>query len=153
MDPIFATAALWLALAVVSALIAAHLRLSIALIEICLGMAVTALAGCGSEEGTKAERDKAEELHAKLKPLGLDIDTDTAIALYGDDGGKVCAIAEDPAAMEREGLLAHPRFALRRLHVTEDAVAYTEAVIAVYCPDQLGNVRDYIDGLRVADDN
>ena len=45
MDPIFATAALWLALAVVSALIAAHLRLSIALIEICLGMAVAALAG------------------------------------------------------------------------------------------------------------
>lgn len=45
MDPIFATAALWLALAVVSALIAAHLRLSIALVEICLGVAVAALAG------------------------------------------------------------------------------------------------------------
>ena len=55
--------------------------------------------------------------------------------------------------MEREGLLAHPRFALRRLHVTTDAVIYTEAVIEVYCPDQLGNVREYIEGLRVADEN
>lgn len=45
MDPIFATAALWLALAVVSALIAAHLRLSIALVEICLGVTVAAVAG------------------------------------------------------------------------------------------------------------
>ena len=116
-------------------------------------VAVGVLGGCGSDEGTKAEREKAHELQAKLAPHGLDIDTATAISLYGDDGGKVCAIAEDPAAMEREGLLAHPRFALRRLHVTTDAVAYTEAVIEVYCPAQLGNVRDYIDGLRVADEN
>jgi len=111
------------------------------------------LVACGSDSGTKAERTKADELQAKLEPLDIDVETDTLIALYGDDGGKVCAIAEDPAAMEREGLLAHPRFALRRLHVTTDAVAYTEAVIEVYCPDQLGNVRDYIEGLRVSDEN
>ncbi len=116
-------------------------------------LAVGLLGGCGSEEGTKAERAKAEQLQAKLAPHDLDIDTDTAVSLYGDDGGKVCALAEDPAAMEREGLLAHPRFALRRLHVTTDAVIYTEAVIEVYCPDQLGNVREYIEGLRVADEN
>lgn len=115
--------------------------------------AALGLAGCGSEEGTKAERSKAEQLQAALEPTGIDVDTDTLVALYGDDGGKVCDIAADPAAMAREGLLAHPRFALRRLHVTKDAVAYTEAVISVYCPDQLGNVRDYIDGLRVADEN
>jgi hypothetical protein len=115
--------------------------------------AVLGLGACGSDEGTTAERDKADQLEAKLKPLGIDVDPATAIALYGDDGGKVCAIAEDPAAMEREGLLAHPRFALRRLHVTDDAVAYTEAVIEVYCPDQLGNVRAYIAGLRVSDEN
>lgn len=117
------------------------------------GALVLGLAACGSEEGTRAERTKAEQLQAKLEPLGIDVDTDTMVSLYGDDGGKVCAIAEDPAAMEREGLLAHPRFALRRLHVTTDAVAYTEAVISVYCPAQLGNVRDYIEGLRVSDEN
>lgn len=116
-------------------------------------LAVTILGACGSEEGTKAEREKAEELQAKVAPLGDDaqIDIDTAVSLYGDDGGKVCAIAEDPGAMAREGLLAHPRFALRKTEVDPDAVAYTLAVMDVYCPDQLGNVRDYIEGLRVDD--
>ena len=111
--------------------------------------------GCGSEEGTKAERQKAEQLQAAVKPLGsdADIDIDTAVSLYGDDGGKVCALAEDPGAMEREGLLAHPRFALRKTNVDPDAVAYTKAVIEVYCPDQLANVEEYIEGLRVDDAN
>ena len=68
-------------------------------------LAVGVLGGCGSDEGTKAERDKAEQLQAKLAPHDIDIDTETAVSLYGDDGGKVCAIAADPAAMEREGLL------------------------------------------------
>lgn len=38
MESIFLTATLWLALAVVSALIASSLRLSIALVEICVGV-------------------------------------------------------------------------------------------------------------------
>lgn len=41
----FTTAAVWLALAVVSAAIAYHLRISIALIEICVGVAAAAVAG------------------------------------------------------------------------------------------------------------
>jgi glutathione-regulated potassium-efflux system ancillary protein KefC len=40
MEQLFTTAALWLALAIVSALIASALRLSIALVEICVGVAV-----------------------------------------------------------------------------------------------------------------
>lgn len=43
MEPIFITASLWLALAVVSALIASFLSLSIALVEICVGVGATAL--------------------------------------------------------------------------------------------------------------
>ncbi len=42
MESIFLTATLWLALAVVSALIASPLRLSIALVEICVGVAAAA---------------------------------------------------------------------------------------------------------------
>lgn len=118
---------------------------------------VLGLGACGSDEGTKAERTKAEELQAKLKPLGLDddgdLETSTLISLYGDDGGKTCAIAEDPGAMAREGLFAHPRFTLRKTEVDPDAIAYTKAVISVYCPEQLGNVEDYIEGLRVDDGN
>jgi len=45
MEPIFTIAALWLALAVGSALLAAQLRLSIALVEICVGVAFAAVIG------------------------------------------------------------------------------------------------------------
>ena len=45
MEPIFTIAALWLGLAVISAVIAYHLRISIALIEICVGVLAAAMAG------------------------------------------------------------------------------------------------------------
>ena len=45
MEHIFFIAALWLGLAVVSAVIAHHLRISIALVEICVGVAVAGVAG------------------------------------------------------------------------------------------------------------
>ena len=44
MEQLFTTAAIWLFLAVASAVIAYHLRISIALIEICVGVAVAAVA-------------------------------------------------------------------------------------------------------------
>ena len=43
MEQLFTIASLWLALAVVSALIAYHIRISIALIEICVGVATAAV--------------------------------------------------------------------------------------------------------------
>ncbi len=45
MEPVFITASLWLALAIVSALIASSLRISIALVEICIGVAAAATTG------------------------------------------------------------------------------------------------------------
>lgn len=45
MEQIFSIAALWLGLAVLSAIIAYHLRISIALIEICVGVLAAAVAG------------------------------------------------------------------------------------------------------------
>jgi Kef-type K+ transport system membrane component KefB len=45
MESIFITASLWLALAVVSALMASSLRLSVALVEICVGVAAAAATG------------------------------------------------------------------------------------------------------------
>jgi Kef-type K+ transport system membrane component KefB len=44
MEPFFTLAAVWLALAVISSIIAYHLRISIALIEICVGVAAAAAA-------------------------------------------------------------------------------------------------------------
>jgi Kef-type K+ transport system membrane component KefB len=45
MEHIFTLAALWLGLAVISAIIAYHLRVSIALVEICVGVLAAAVAG------------------------------------------------------------------------------------------------------------
>src|SRR5678809_764088 len=44
MESIFTTATLWLALAVLSALVASSLRISVALVEICVGVVAAALA-------------------------------------------------------------------------------------------------------------
>ena len=58
MEQIFSTASLWLALAVMSALIAFYLRLSIALVEICVGVCVAAISGwidLGETLGTNSE--------------------------------------------------------------------------------------------------
>jgi Kef-type K+ transport system membrane component KefB len=58
MEQIFSTASLWLALAVASALIASYLRLSIALVEICVGVGVAAFSGwldIGNALGTNSE--------------------------------------------------------------------------------------------------
>jgi len=57
-EQIFSTASLWLALAVMSALIAFYLRLSIALVEICVGVCVAAISGwidLGETLGTNSE--------------------------------------------------------------------------------------------------
>lgn len=45
MEDVFAIAALWLGLAIPSAMVAYHLRVSIALVEICVGVIVAAVAG------------------------------------------------------------------------------------------------------------
>lgn len=46
MEHLFTIAAIWLALALVSAVVAYHIRVSIALVEICVGMIVAAVATC-----------------------------------------------------------------------------------------------------------
>ena len=45
MEHIFTIAALWLGLAVLSAVVAYHLRVSIALVEICVGVIVATVVG------------------------------------------------------------------------------------------------------------
>ena len=58
MELIFTIAALWLGLAVLSAVIAYHLKISIALVEICVGVIVAAIAGYfgkGGEIGSNHE--------------------------------------------------------------------------------------------------
>ena len=51
MEQIFTIAALWLGLAVLAAILAYHLRISIALVEICIGIAATAFSGLFGQDG------------------------------------------------------------------------------------------------------
>ena len=46
MEHLFVIASVWLGLAVISAIIAYHLRISIALVEICVGVGAGALGAC-----------------------------------------------------------------------------------------------------------
>jgi glutathione-regulated potassium-efflux system ancillary protein KefC len=58
MEQIYAIASLWLGLAILSAIIAYHLRISIALVEICVGViAATAAAAFGKGEMLGADRE------------------------------------------------------------------------------------------------
>jgi hypothetical protein len=61
MEHSFAIASLWLALAVLAAIISYHLRVSIALVEICVGVAVAAIA---------AFSGKADALGSNLEMKG-----------------------------------------------------------------------------------
>ncbi|MDH7514404.1 MAG: cation:proton antiporter [Bacteroidota bacterium] len=58
MEHLFTHAALWLGLAVISAIIAYHLRLSIALVEICVGVAAAALVGYIGNTGLLASDEE-----------------------------------------------------------------------------------------------
>ena len=126
----------------------AHLR---ARTRAALGaLAVAALlAGCGHDE-SREDTAKADQLEQAVAPLGIDVDPDVYVSLYGSDGGAVCAEAGDPGALASEAasVVSH-RFTLRRTEADADTVAYVRAVISTYCPDELGSFDDYVEGLKV----
>ncbi len=62
MEQVYLIAALWLGLAVISAIIAYHLRTSVALIEICVGVVTAAIASYFG---------KADQLGTNLQWLGF----------------------------------------------------------------------------------
>jgi hypothetical protein len=106
---------------------------------------VACAAGCG-QSVSSTEQAMAEELQAKLEPLGIDVPTGTLVSLYGDDGGNLCAAAGDDDDLANVSLAGH-RFALRKTKVSTRDVAYARAVIEAYCPDELRSFDDYAAGL------
>jgi hypothetical protein len=114
-------------------------------------LAVAVLVGCGSQEIKSSQEQKAQQLQAKLQPLGMDVPTGVLVSLYQDDGGYLCAAAAGPGDFEHVALAGH-RFALRKLHVDPNDIAYVRAVIGVYCPDQTKRVDHYLSGLEQGND-
>lgn len=65
MEQTFIIAVLWLGLAVISTVIAHHLRVSIALVEICVGVITAAIAGCFGKADAFGRYREAKILNEK----------------------------------------------------------------------------------------
>ncbi|GAA4053230.1 hypothetical protein [Agromyces indicus] len=100
--------------------------------------------------------DKAEELITSLEDAGVDVTlTAQQIAgVLGDDGGVVCA---DPnAALSRAALLDRLSNGAsgpgQRPILAEDRLVEAGVlIIQTYCPDELEEYQQFIDGLELTD--
>lgn len=109
------------------------------------------LAGCGSQDISSGAQAKADELQAKLAPLGISVPEGKAASLYDDDGGYLCAAAGEDGQLEHVSLVGH-RFAAHKTNVDPKDIAFARAVIEVYCPDELAAFNDFADGLEQGED-
>ena len=113
-------------------------------------LVLTAVAAGGADQDVSAtEADRAAELNALAEPLGLKITPETAASLYGTDGGEVCKAAEDPDALHPAGVLVSHRFPLRKVEVDREIAAYSRAVVAVYCPQNLERYDRFLADLAI----
>ncbi|MFL6128456.1 MAG: hypothetical protein ACJ73E_05265 [Mycobacteriales bacterium] len=116
---------------------------------------VTGLLVYQSGKSSREAEDKADQLVAQLAEFGLRTPTkDQIVRVLGDDGGAVCANPGSPltraalAAQLSNGaggpgmrpVIADTRFLQGEL-----------AILSVYCPDQLGKVKEYVDSLRTGE--
>ena len=100
--------------------------------------------------------DKAEELITSLEDAGVDVTlTAQQIAgVLGDDGGVVCA---DPnSALSRAALLDRLSNGAggpgQRPILAEDRLVEAGVlIIQTYCPDELEEYQEFIDGLELTD--
>lgn len=111
---------------------------------------VLLLGGCSEESISDAEAEKAADLQAAVAPVGINISTRVAAAMYGTDGGAVCDDVDTAGAVTNEAaaVVGH-RFALRKTEADIDDVDYLRAVVRTYCPDELPAFEDRVDSLAV----
>ncbi len=103
-----------------------------------------------------AATQKAEELVATLEAAGVERlpSVERVARVLGDDGGSVCA---DPGtALRRSTLLAMLTNGAsgpgaRPVIVDSRLFEGQVAVMSIYCPEHLEDVRAYLDDLRTAD--
>ena len=104
--------------------------------------------GCAEQTPTAEESQLAEQLQSELASQGLDVGTETLIALFGDDGGHLCIDAEQGSDFTDVVLVSH-RFALRKTTVDSEDVMVASAVIDVYCPDERAAFDEFVASLDV----
>lgn len=111
----------------------------------CIALGVGA---CSAQSPSAQESDLADRLHDELAAQGVDVATDTLVALFGDDGGHLCLDAEQGSAYIDFALVSH-RFALRKTSVDMDDIEFARAVVDVYCPDERRVFDEFVDSLDV----
>ncbi len=105
------------------------------------------ITGCGDPSITALGGEEAESYGAELASQGVALPTWVSAALFGDDGGHICAAAGSRGDLANVVLVGH-RFALRKTTVSEEDVAVNRAVIDVYCPEHRGVFDEYVAGLK-----
>jgi len=118
-------------------------------------MVVGLVAYRGAEESKDADA-KADQFLTVLQQAGVEHlpSRDQVVRVLGDDGGSVC---EDPGNALRQATLysmivngaSGPGM---RPIITDSLLLRGQlAVISVYCPDELDDVKDYLDDLETDD--
>jgi hypothetical protein len=108
-----------------------------------------------SAKSNVAAEEKAERLIARLDEVGLAAPSkQQIIRVLGDDGGAFCV---DPTSALKEAMrdsqLSNGAGGPGQRPVIAAAVAIRGelAIIEVYCPEQLSEVRDRLDDLKLTD--
>ncbi|MRJ77508.1 hypothetical protein GEV29_13260 [Aeromicrobium sp. SMF47] len=128
------------------------LRTAILAAALAAGLSACTPSGTASDPGSARAQRLADELNANLARLELPpVDQETATALYGTDGGVSC---ENVNELQHELSLSqfgNNSLNLRRVRLDPSIVAYDVAVIATYCPEKAGSLRDVLGELKTDD--
>lgn len=132
---------------------AARLRtagLRAAALVVAAGVALSACtaAGTSSDPDSDEAKELAGQLNEALAEAGLpEVDTATATALYGTDGGVSCENVDELQQQLSLSQFGNNALHLRRVVLDPSIVAYDIAVIETYCPDQADDLKGEFDDL------
>jgi hypothetical protein len=124
-------------------------------LAILIGLVVIALFSFSSAASTRQAQQKAAELSAAIEEAGGQPPSEEQIVrVLGDDGGAVC---DDPSAALRRAIFygqlsngaAGP--GLRPVIADNRAVRGQLLVVETYCPDELEDVRQWVEDLKLDD--
>lgn len=113
-----------------------------------LALSACTAAGTASDPDSDQAQQLADQLNERLASAGLpELDTATATALYGTDGGVSC---ENVGELQHHLSLAqfgNNSGNLRRVVLDPSLIAYDLAVIETYCPDEVDAFHELLDEL------
>ncbi len=125
----------------------AVLRSAVLAVAVGLGLSACSAAGNADSDSDRA-RELADQLDENLAAAGLPtLDTETAVTLYGTDGGVSC---ENAGELQQD--LALSQFGnnalhLRRVVLDPSLLDYDLAVLQTYCPDDVDAFQDAVEDL------